>query len=193
LVCGASFELVVLLVGAVDFSTAALALALASCASFRCCHMLTEGIGAALSSFCAAFSDFVEPSLLSDTLAALSVGFDVCDCLSQVESEVPFGIAGMSSSLANVDVDAVPMLGDDVLETTFLEEPVVVDLDSWSTIDSGFSESPAVSATIVFEVCADNESLLDSSSSEVSETWSVGSFGDCCEVFGAANPFAACA
>lgn len=128
----ADLEAVGLLVALTDFKTAALALALASCASFLCCHMLTAGGGAALSSLTGGVlsaglpdsSFFPSFSLLFD----FSAGADACDLLSQCES--PFVMGGISSSFANVDVEAVPKLGDDAPETAFLVEPVVADLDS---------------------------------------------------------------
>ena len=70
-----------------DFRTAALALTLASCASFLCCHMLTAGGGAALSSLTGVLSDDLPDSFFFPSFSFLLFDFsaeaDVCDLLSQ--------------------------------------------------------------------------------------------------------------
>ena len=97
-------------------------LTLASCASFRCCQMFTEGKGAAVNDRTFSLSSPLSFSLslgvvpFSPTLSAL---FDAWECLSQVESDEAIGVGLESSSFGNVEVEAVPKLGDDGVEVGF--------------------------------------------------------------------------
>lgn len=105
----------------------ATALALASWASFLCCQILTDGGGATLSSLggsfeAAAFSEdldfFFPPSGFSFGFSAGASTPEACDCLSQVDSDVPLGVFEVSSSFPSADVDTVPTLGEDAPETS---------------------------------------------------------------------------
>lgn len=72
------------------------------------------GFVVSLSQFCGlSFSLSFSPSAGGPDFSGLC---DVCDCLSQVESDEAFGVDERSSSLGKVDVEAVPKLGDDGVE-----------------------------------------------------------------------------
>jgi hypothetical protein len=81
-----------------------------------------------------------------------SVGPEACDCLSQVESDEPLGIKEMSSSFGNVEVDAVPKLGEEVPESVFFEsaagaEALPFELESCSGVDSVLSMVSTIPVT----------------------------------------------
>ena len=95
-------------------------MALAACASLRCCHTFTVGIAAATKGLGISFSfSFSFPLSFSVGSATLSAVVEDWDCLSQVDSEDVLGVDEMSSSFWRVEVEAVPKSGEDGVEILF--------------------------------------------------------------------------